>query len=414
MAPFKELIKSFPKTREYVRDFFVYGFKTREEFQWKSPRTYDNERRRLESWLGPFIRRDMVSGGQNISLAIDSNLLDTNPLFQVWKTKSFTDNDIVLHFLILDFLQDSSPMTAEQITDALIEEYGMLFDLQTVRRKRNHYVEEGLLYSKKDGKKRVYYSDITLSRLLAQTEEILNALQFYQLCGPFGIIGDELLEQNGCRNHLFRVKHCFFVHTLEDEILLDILQAIKNKVRIVVHVRGRQHTPIIETQCIPLKIFVSTKSGRRYLASYEETPKRFHCFRLDAIKEIRELTPAPDYDLRKEQLEKNLHLLWGVSFSGNSRQHLQRVSMTLHIQEPAENYILNRLENEGRGGTVTKLSPDTYLYETEVFDANEMIPWIRTFIGRIIRLECSNKSLEQRFHRDLAEMYRMYDIQITR
>ena len=50
MSEFQELVKSFPKTREYVRDFFVYGFKTRNEFKGKSPRTYDNERRRLESW----------------------------------------------------------------------------------------------------------------------------------------------------------------------------------------------------------------------------------------------------------------------------------------------------------------------------------------------------------------------------
>ena len=56
MSDFQELIKSFPKTREYVRDFFVYGFKTRQEFTEKSPRTYDNERRRLESWLAPYVQ----------------------------------------------------------------------------------------------------------------------------------------------------------------------------------------------------------------------------------------------------------------------------------------------------------------------------------------------------------------------
>ena len=92
MSDFQELIKSFPKTREYVRDFFVYGFKTRNEFKAKSPRTYDNERRRLESWLAPYVRKDHVSGGSNISLAIDSNLLDANPLFRIWKTKSFSGN----------------------------------------------------------------------------------------------------------------------------------------------------------------------------------------------------------------------------------------------------------------------------------------------------------------------------------
>ena len=139
MSDFQELIKSFPKTREYVRDFFVYGFKTRQEFTEKSPRTYDNERRRLESWLAPYVQKDYVPNGANISLAIDSSLLDTNPLFRVWKTKSFTDNDITLHFLILDLLQDGQARTAEEITDSLLSEYEALFDIQTVRRKCNAY-----------------------------------------------------------------------------------------------------------------------------------------------------------------------------------------------------------------------------------------------------------------------------------
>lgn len=88
MSGFHELIKNFSKTREYVRDFFVYGFKTREEFKEKSPRTYDNERRRLESWLRPYVRRDSVSNGINLSLAIDSNLLDSS---QVHKVKASGD-----------------------------------------------------------------------------------------------------------------------------------------------------------------------------------------------------------------------------------------------------------------------------------------------------------------------------------
>ena len=80
MSDFQELIKSFPKTREYVRDFLVYGFKTRDEFKDKSPRTYDNERRRLESWLGKYVRKDHVSSRANISHAINSKLLPTKPL----------------------------------------------------------------------------------------------------------------------------------------------------------------------------------------------------------------------------------------------------------------------------------------------------------------------------------------------
>ena len=149
MSDFNELIKSFPKTREYVRDFYVYGFKNREDFKSKSPRTYDNERRRLESWLAPFVRKNYATNGTNISLAIDSNLLDTNPLFQVWKTKSFTDNDITLHFIILDILADREKLSAEEITDRISSDYDLVYDTQTVRRKCNSYDKEGIdIFSK--------------------------------------------------------------------------------------------------------------------------------------------------------------------------------------------------------------------------------------------------------------------------
>ena len=45
---FSELVKSFEKIRGYMREFYVYGFRTRSGFAGKSGRTYDNERRRLE------------------------------------------------------------------------------------------------------------------------------------------------------------------------------------------------------------------------------------------------------------------------------------------------------------------------------------------------------------------------------
>ena len=172
MSDFQELVKRFPKTREYIRDFFVYGFKTRDEFDYKSPRTYDNERRRLESWLGRYVRKDYVSGGSNISLAIDSNLLDTNPLFRVWKTKSFTDNDIVLHFLILDLLQDGAARNVEEITDCLLDEYEVLYDAQTIRRKCNAYAKEGLLEKGKNGKTVVYSLDRARAAWLNDNENV--------------------------------------------------------------------------------------------------------------------------------------------------------------------------------------------------------------------------------------------------
>lgn len=410
MSDFQELVKRFPKTREYIRDFFVYGFKTRDEFEYKSPRTYDNERRRLESWLGRYVRKDYVSGGSNISLAIDSNLLDTNPLFRVWKTKSFTDNDIVLHFLILDLLQDGVKRNVEEITDRLLSEYEVLFDVQTVRRKCNAYAGEGMLIKEKMGKTAVFSLDQTLAAWLNDNEEVLDALSFYQMADVFGIVGNELAEQFDAHNQTFRVKHSFFVHTLEDEILLALLDVMDQKRNVELEIRNVRSKKGNTVHCTPLQVFTSTRSGRRFLCAYVSRNQRFTCFRLDAVKSVRPAEQSEQYDEWRSRLDNNRQQAWGVSFQSENGHRSDTLAMTVQVMEPGEAYIVNRLKSEGRGGTVTKVAENTYRYETEVFDCNEMLPWIRTFTGRILSLECTSKSVERRFHQDLQEMYRKYQI----
>ena len=49
---YSELIKNFENIRDYISQFYVYGFKRRKDYDKKSSRSYDNERRRIESWLG--------------------------------------------------------------------------------------------------------------------------------------------------------------------------------------------------------------------------------------------------------------------------------------------------------------------------------------------------------------------------
>ena len=94
---FSELVKSFEKIRGYMREFYVYGFRTRSGFAGKSGRTYDNERRRLECVLGEHTESSRDSRGKNVFLSIDSRSGERNPLYRLLRTCSFTDRDITLH-----------------------------------------------------------------------------------------------------------------------------------------------------------------------------------------------------------------------------------------------------------------------------------------------------------------------------
>ena len=151
---YSELVKNFNRIREYMREFYVYGFKSRNEYTGKSARSYDDERRRLESWLGDYMRFRQTSDGKNMFISIDSRVSRHNPLYKAWKAKSFTDGDITLHFILMDILAVSDvPITLGDITsrvDAYLSgfEAPRLFDESTVRKKLKEYVSEGIVISK--------------------------------------------------------------------------------------------------------------------------------------------------------------------------------------------------------------------------------------------------------------------------
>ena len=480
MAEFQELIKNFSKCRDYVRDFFVYGFKSRQDFtsEKKSARTYDDERRRITSWLDNYVVEDLSNENtthgkvKNISLQMDSNLLDTNPLFAVWKTKSFTDNDILLHFYILDALRDKA-LSANELADLLSSDYELAADTQLVRRKCNEYVDEGLLSSQKQGKTLLYKIGTTWDELckIDTSESLSDAIKLMQLDCPFGYVGDTILSNLHNKNQIFRVKHCFPAFTLEEEIAYSLLKAKEEHSCVKIDIVSNRREEKTVTHCgFPLKIFVSTRTGRRYicmyLLKYDKPKKRqyinefqtisntksntgitmksdptediaplklkFHCERLDQIKSVKKLTP---HDTSKnqwaqiksaseafpdmlEKLEQNTPYIWGVSFDGVKT----KVVLTLNINGQWEQFILVRLKREGKDGIVTKLSDNTFRYEKIVFDANEMFPWLRTFIGRIIdvrfypldnnqEVNGENRLLRKHFFDDIVSLYDMYEIE---
>ena len=138
---YSELVKSFERIRNYMREFYVYGFKSRDEYGMKSARSYDNERRRIESWLGDYMSFHQESSGKKVFLSMDSRRVPCNPLYKAFKAKSFTDKDITLHFYIMDLLADGSALSSKEIVDRINDDYLSHFngdfslDESTVRKK---------------------------------------------------------------------------------------------------------------------------------------------------------------------------------------------------------------------------------------------------------------------------------------
>lgn len=408
MSDFTELIKSFERIRDYMRQFFVYGFKVRNEFTQKSARTYDNERRRIESYLKEYIKSDYTAKGKQVFISVDSKQISENPLYRTWKSKSFTDNDIMLHFFLLEILKNNKELTANEIADEISMEYGSSFDGQTVRLKLKEYEKEGIIKSKKVGKY-LYYFMTWETILEKESNEWLMAVKYFQEAVPFGFVGSTILDREEANNEYFRFKHHYIVHTLEDGILYDILKAISEERKIRFENRSTRTGTVNLMEGIPLKIFVGTQTGRRYLCMYKERERRFINLRLDSIAKVDIMEKYGAFHKRKEELDKNIHNCWGVSFSLNSRNvRMEEIFIKLRIDEKRETYILERLQREGRGGEVLKVEDNVFLYSGAFFDTNEMLPWIKTFIGRILDIQGSNSLAIRKLEQDLDIMYKMY------
>lgn len=393
---YSELIKNFRRIRPYMRSFYVYGFRHRLEYDAKSARSYDNERRRVASWLGEYMKFGQDADGKRVFLSVDSRSIARNPLYRAFQAKSFTDLDITLHFYLMDMLEPEDGMTVNEIMDELegyLEEFACaeLPDVSSLQKKLSEYVGLGLIRREKEGKQVRYF--------LAQTNTDLDSWRmpaaFFSEAGPLGVVGAYLLDRTEGQTDCFRFKHHYILYALDSEVLCTLFLAMGARQK--VSLRQGQH----RHEILPLKIYISTQTGRQYVLGQAAAGFRF--FRLDLIDSVEPGEAAEISAQLENELAEFQHKVWGVAAKrGRKPAHLEMVICG------EESFVLQRLRREKRCGTVVKLEDGNWRFEADVLDAMEMLPWIRTFIGRIVSLRCTDPEVEKRFYEDLAAMKKLY------
>ena len=399
--PYSELIKSFGRIRAYMRSFYVYGFRRRDEFDQKSARSYDDERRRVESWLGDYMTFRQDGAGRRFFLSMDSRAVPHNPLYRAFRTKSFTDRDIMLHFQLMDILAvdgnlpifDIMERLAERLNTFALAEYP---DESTVRRKLSELEKLGLIRKERKGRETLYSRKVDGVKLESWRE----AIDFFSEAVPLGVVGDFCRDKLEEKPSLFRFKHHYILNALDSEILLELLEAIREK-REAQLALGRYKVTVA-----PLKLYISTQTGRQYVLAWTSRNQDFNFFRLDAIDTVKMGEKANCPEDLDERLQTFMGQVWGVS--RGKPKSLIHLEMTVYVGD-GESHIPGRLEREKRCGRVEQLDDHHWRYTAEVNEALEMLPWIRTFTGRITELKCDNPQVTERFYADMTALAEMYE-----
>ena len=414
MSSYNELVKNFERVRAYMREFYVYGFKSREDYVNKSARSYDDERRRMESWLGNHMSFVRTPEGKNVFISIDTRAISHNPFYRAWKAKSFTDGDITLHFILFDILYSPEiGLGISEIMDQIYEKYlcdfndPMAFDESTVRKKLKEYCEAGIIAAEKQGKKVIYRRAESID-----ISDLNDALHFFSEVVPTGVIGSYLLDKNEEDTDVFTFKHHYMMGAIDSCVIAELFTAMRQKRAVTVSNLNRKRNEPRRIRIIPLRIFISVQNGRQHLMAYCPEYNNFASFRIDYLSGVKLEDVIPNFDELRDELERVKKKMWGVNIKRTrwGEDRLEHVEFTVRVCK-GEDYIVKRLEREKRVGNVERIDKFTYRFSADVYDSTELVPWIRTFISRITNLRFSNRTVENRFKNDLAEMYRMYGIE---
>lgn len=421
MSSYSELIKNFENMREIMREFYVYGFKSREEYNKKSSRSYDDNRRRIESWLGEYMKFVRMPEGKNVFISIDSRVSQHNPFYKALKAKSFTDGDITFHFILLDILYSSEViLSVYEIIDKMDEylsefENPMVFDESTVRKKLKEYAAQGIILAEKHGRKMMYKRAKDINLLDDDNDNNYNyidVLNFFSEVAPCGVIGSFLLDKQDEKRESFNFKHHYITSAMDTDVLSMLFKAMREKSVVTVNNFNRKSKEVNEKRVVPLRIFISVQNGRQYLIAYQPNVDAFKSLRIDYLSNVRIKEPTPRFDELRTELDKMQLNMWGVTIRRKQRnnEHLEHIEFTVKANDN-EGYILRRFQREKRCGKLEKINDNLYRFSADVYDLSEMIPWIRTFICRITEISFSNKRIEKQFKDDINKMYRMYGIE---
>ena len=400
--PYKELIKNFDNIRMYMREFFVYGFRTREDYSKKSLRSYDNEKRRIQSYLGDLLSFKQTEAGKKVFISLDARSVSRNPLYKAFKVKSFTSKDISLYFIVMDILNNGVSYSLTDILDKIDADYlsyfkePLLFDESTLRKKLKEYEALGLIKSEKIAKKLEY----SLVNDDIEAKDYKDLIRFFTEENILGVIGSYIEDKFENTDEYISFKNRYIMNAYDSEVIFETLKAIKNENKIKI----QSFSSSKPKEYVPIKLYVSKQGGRNYLMCKCTEDNRFYAIRTDYIKTVSQGLKANDFSIIKTRFENISRHIWGVSYNGGELEH---VEMDIYVGK-GEEYIVSRLEREKRCGKVTKLDEETYRFSVDLYDSYELVPWIRTFFGRIKRLKCSNRMVSDQIKFDIVKMSKQY------
>lgn len=401
---FPDFIKHYDMIRSILRDVFLYGCFSKSTLENKnknSIRKINYEMRRIRQYIEKdFIKIDKDGKNKLMNLSYNNILNTKNFLVDTYLSKSFTRSDIILYYCLLLVLNyEDKPMTFSEIEDVLIEKELIDYDKissKTIERKLKEMTENlEIVKAEKNGRVKEYSvcEDVLKELSNEEIEKLLFVCSLYKnivfpnVSGYYTVqsLSDYMkFERNVEINDddFFQYQYLHFQPVIEEELILKVMKAIKNRNEILIHSNGkvRRVKTYDEKNIKPVKLRYDIECGRFYIIGF--CKGRCISARIDRKDDVEIVNTTFDYDKYLEKYKKSMDKSFS-SVPNNNDNPYDIVKFKLSIDPETENFLINKIKGELGICVIEKVNDQEYVIEKEVNDAWEMIPWIRKYCGNI-------------------------------
>ena len=243
-----------------------------------------------------------------------------------------------------------------------------------------------------------------------------DVLSFFLETAPCGVLGNFILDtcSDSVRNEcdVFEFKHHYMTEAIESDFLCRAFAAIRSHRFLLLTQTNQGGKGSVLLKIVPLMVYKSTQGGRMYLMAYNRHGRYFMPLRFDYILSMEIGEVYEGFEEKRAQFEEIRKHIWGVALKRKKKYNefaTTHVGFTVCFGND-EAFIYRRLLREKRFGEVTLIDKNTARFEADIFDAQEIVPWARTFISRITEFWSSDGMITRKFYDDIRKMKKMYGI----
>ena len=409
----KILINNYNKTRNITRTIYLYGIYNNEHIYEVSQRKLSNEKTRIKSIYATHYKSEYYKNRKYIGLFYDQIYHSKNFLANSYFIRTFTDDDFILYFSLLEIINDK-PKGVEEIIgefDSIREDIDTI-SKSTFDRKLSQLCKEGLVEKIPQRKhlfklKEEFFKDFSSEEKV----DILHAVMFFVGITPYKVPGHYLIEtlknySDVNVNNFYDDKNNYLgwfsytnnhIQNILDEIILYNIEEnkavqIKNKnmqcdfyyqYKICDKICGRMYVlgKVIEDNKITNKDII---------------------FRLDRIKEAKKIK----YPKNCNKVERKDLKMWCASFDPQKENiEIEKVEAIFYINEVEKMYLVEKIKKEKQWGKFEKIEDNKFFFSIDVSDAMEMLPWFRSYEGYVVVLHEKLREALQQERQEMLEMY---------